>query len=168
MKWRGRSQAKQVRGTLLARGRTCGQCEQRRLKELRWSPPSCRTMATEQWFVGAAPRGLWGNAAPGRLGIWGTALRRLRGRLLLADLGTHPRRSPRTVFRDSCPEASTSTPPPERLAPGPRPTPPSPAIGHHVQPHHRSSSATCLRRQMISRATCSTGDARRVLRFYHG
>lgn len=140
------------------RGRTHGQCEQRRLKELRWSPPLAARWQPNSGSWGRSPRALGKRRPWTTWNLGHSPAKTPRGRLPLADLGTHQRRSLRRMFKDSCPR-----PPPLRLPRSVRPQAPGPPLlachGTPCSAPSPNSSATCLRRQMISRATCSTGDA---------
>lgn len=79
---------------------------------------------------GAAPPGHWRNAAPGRLGTWGTALRRP----LVVD-------GPSPSGTGGCPEATVRGLPfytfPGASGPGAHTS--SPTLGHLVQPCHRTA-----------------------------
>lgn len=161
MRWRGTRSQPSPRYP--GRGRTCGQCEQRRLKEL-WSPPPAARWQPGSGSWGRSPRALGKRRSRTTWNLGYSPAKTPHGRLPLADLGTHPRRSPR-IFRGSCPR-----PPPLRLslslwpqAPGP------PLLAYPWTPcsaPSANSSVTCSRRQMISRATCSTGDVGQGPRFY--
>ena len=133
--WRGpRSQSRQVRGS---RGGVKPAAESG--GGLKSCVPLLRPHDGYRAVVrGAAAPRPWGNTARGRLGTWGTALRRS---LLVGvpwrtwgptrgGTGGRPGTAPRGLYRYSFPRAT---------GPGPRARPSTPTLGHQVQPHHRTA-----------------------------
>ena len=87
-------------------------------------PASCRTMATEQWFVGPLPAGSGETPPLGDLESGAQPCEDPSWSPPPGGPGNPPEAEPENGVQGQLPEVSTSTPSPERLAPGPRPTPP--------------------------------------------
>lgn len=143
------------------RGRTRGQRERRRLKELRSSP------ATPRWLPSSgswrrSPRALGKHRRQTTWNLGRNPAETAPGRRPLAGLGTHQRQNRRTSrgsFRRPLPLLLPLSLWPRAQGP--------PLLAYPWTPCSApspNSSDTCSRRQMISRASCFTGDAGRGLR----